>query len=272
LGPPESDPHRRFNEEIDGMNRACWAGLAALILGFLTFAERTGAADADGAGIPASAAEYKKLVAQGADVVKKGVEAKDKKGLTKARGAALMIAAYSQYSDKGGPAGDRATVRDAAIKLAEAIKANKLDDARKQADGIADLKADPKAKPDPVEIMKLAKGQPGEVMRLLNATPVGGLGVEAHFKKLTAIKKEIPEGQLSDEFLNEAFMVAAMAALLRDNPPAKNPKQFVKFAEDTHGHAVRLAEAIKKKDGVGSNQALYELTKSCNRCHDKYRD
>jgi hypothetical protein len=274
LGPAAKHVHCCFNEEIVGMNRASWAGLAALILGIglTSFTERTGAADAAGAGIPASADDYKKLVAQAADVAKKGIDEKGKKGLTKARGAAIMIAAYAQYADQGGPAGDRATVRDAAIKLADAIKANKLDDAKKQAGAIVDLKADPAAKPEAVAILKAAKGQPGEVMRLLNTPTVGGLGAELHFKKLTSIKKEIPAKELNEEFLNEAFLTAAMLSLLRDNPPAKNPKQFVKFAEDAQGFAVRLVEAIKKKDGVAANQSLYELTKSCTRCHDKYRD
>lgn len=253
------------------MKRAmAWAGMAVLAMGIGFFAvDRSFAADDKADGVNLNEAQYKKALAQASELVKKGLGEKGKTGTAKARLGALLAAGYAQYSSAAAE-GDRAATRDAAIKLADLVKGGKADDAKKLADSLE--KPDGKGKAGKVAILKDAKATPGELMRAFSPEKIGGQNIEDHFKKLTAMKNKIADGELSDALALELDESATIFAILRDNPIGKNPKDFAKLAEDSRDFAVKTSDAVKKKDGVLAASQLYKLTISCNKCHDKYKE
>lgn len=239
-----------------------YMGTMVLALG-LWLVGLSNAAD-DKGGLSISEGDLKKLVSKSVDDIQKALAAgKEKKNATKARVQAVMIAAYAQGAEA-------ANVRDAAIKLAETIKGGKLDDAKKQADELAALKPE-KGKIEPVPILKKTKTEIGEVMRQFSPAAIGGYGIEAQLKKMSTSKK-LSETQLSDDFVLTAWQMAAIADLIKEAPPSKNPKEFDKMAGDMRSMCTLLAEQSKGKDGVASAATLYKLTIQCNKCHDRYRE
>jgi hypothetical protein len=256
-----------------------WAGIAVLALGmwWLAGAETSTAADDKEAPLPIAEADFNKLVDQNVKIIQKTLgETKSKVNTNKARAAAIMIAAYAQYGQDGASAEQRATLRDAALKLAGLIEKGKTDDAKKAADALAGLKADAKAKPGPVPILKQADVDKIDIiMRQFNIAAVGGYGIENHYKKLTGsggTKKELPAAAMNDDLMLMAYRTAAIAELVKEFKPDKNAKDFQRFAEDTRLLAVALAQATKKKDGPAALAVVYKLTISCNKCHDKFKD
>lgn len=244
------------------MHARVWAGAMMLGLG-LWFVGLSNAAD-DKDGLVISEADLGKLVAKSVDEIQKALKAgKEKKHVTRAKVQAVMIAAAAQGAGAG-------NVRDAAIKLAETIKGGKLDDAKKQAEELGALKPE-KGKADHVAILKKTGTEVSEVMRQFSPTAIGGFGLEATLKKLSTSKK-LSEAQMSDDFVLTALQMAAIADLIKDAPPAKNPKEYVKMADEFRAMSASLAESAKPKDGVKSAATLYKLTIHCNKCHDRYRE
>jgi hypothetical protein len=259
-----------YHEETSGMKRAIGlAGMAALALGMVTFTvERGIAADDKTDGVNLTADQYKKALDQASGLVKKGLGEKGKSAVAKARLGALLAAGYAAYSS--GPEADRAATRDAAIKLADLVKSGKADDAKKLADSLE--KPEMKGKAGKVAVLKEAKGGPADVMRAFSPEKIGGQGIEDHFRKLTAMKNKIADGELTDALALELDEAAVIFAMLRDAPGGKNPKDFATLAENSRDFAVKTSDAVKKKDGVLAASQLYKLTISCNKCHDKYKD
>lgn len=241
-----------------------WVGMTVLALG-LWFVGLSSAADEKSKdSIPISDAAFKKLVAKSVDDIQKALAAgKEKKNATKARVQAVMIAAYAQNNEAG-------NVRDAAIKLAETIKGGKLDDAKKQAEELAALKPE-KGKAEPVAILKKTGTEVGEVMRQFSPAAIGGYGIEAQIKKMSTSKKLTP-AQMTDDFVLQCIQMAAIGALVKDLPPAKNPKEFQKLADEMRVLFSHLSEESEAKDGVKGAATLYKMSIHCNKCHDKYRE
>src|SRR5262249_34826479 len=131
------------------------AGLIALALGIWFLAIPSSTAGG-GAGAPMlTDAQFNELVKRAAVDVDEGLKDwKDSKTkqtdkvhhLRKARGAAIMIAGYAQANMGSANAKERASLRDAALKLAALIEKESLPAARKQLDEIkAGVKANPGA-------------------------------------------------------------------------------------------------------------------------------
>jgi hypothetical protein len=246
------------------MKRAIgFAGMMTVALGITAFTVT--AADDAGAGVNVTDAQYKKALAQSTELVKKGLGDKGKAGVGKARLGALLAAGFAQYSTVGSEA-----TRDAGIKAADLVKSGKGDDAKKLAESFE--KPEGKGKAGKVNILKEAKAGTGDVMRAFSPEKIGGQGIEDHFKKMTAMKNKIADGELTDALALELDESAVIFALVRDNPPAKNGKAFSAFAETSRDLAVKTSDAVKKKDGVLAASQLYKLTISCNKCHDKFKD
>lgn len=244
--------------------RGC-AGMALLALGLCVVAVRDNRAADDKGGIPITEADLKKLVKATTENVQKALAAgKDKKSVAKARVAAVMIAAYAQHAKAG-------AVRDAALKLADAVKAGKLDEAKKQAEALAGLKIETAGTLAAVPLLKPSQTAIGEVMRQFASPGDGGYGIEAQLKKLTSSKK-LSEAQMGDDFVHTAFLLAAIGDLLKEAPPAKNAKDFQKLADELRSLGALLAEQSKSKNGAASAATLYKLTIQCNKCHDKFKD
>lgn len=243
------------------------AGMMAVALGIAAFS--VGAADEKGGGVNVTDAQYKKALVQSTELVKKGLGEKGKAGAGKARLGALLAAGFAQYSTVGSEE-DRAATRDAGIKAADLVKSGKGDDAKKIAEAFE--KPEGKGKAGKVNVLKEAKGGTGDVMRAFSPEKIGGQGIEDHFKKMTAMKNKIADGELNETLALELDEAAVIFALVRDNPPAKNGKAFSDFAEVSRDLAVKTSDAVKKKDGVLAASQLYKLTISCNRCHDKFKE
>src|SRR5262249_43903047 len=101
----------------------------ALFIGLcLTVAGSTTAADGDAPLLPDG--DYPKMVKYAVKGIQDALKGSpDDTKATKAHTAAVMIAAYAQQNLSGADGQQRATVRDAALKLAETIKAKKFPEA-----------------------------------------------------------------------------------------------------------------------------------------------
>jgi hypothetical protein len=255
------------------MTRLCrrGAGLLGLALGIVFLSSAGGAADdKDSPGVPVSEAEFKKLVDGSVKTVQgvlKGTP--DRKALNKARTAAVMIAAFAQYAKTEG--GDKTALREAGLKLYEAIRGNKLDEARQLVESIAKGVPEGGAAKEG-GIMARLELEPGEVMRQFAAQSAGGNGGEALLKKMTAItKRELPAKDMNDDFVLLALRIATMAELMKEHKPSEDPKAWPKFAEELRKNGLDLAEQARKKNGSAAFARVYEVTLTCNKCHKKYR-
>jgi len=119
------------------MSRPLPVALACLLAASVPFAAGDGKQDAEPAWktlIPPT--EFAPVVAEAVRAVEKdlAVADKDPQARVRARGTALMVAAYAQGSIKGdgADARQRAALRDAALKLAGTINEKRLADAADQ--------------------------------------------------------------------------------------------------------------------------------------------
>lgn len=243
-----------------------------IALGVLAIAESGAAADAKKGVLPD--ADYPKLVkrlTKGIQDALKGGSPSDE-AKEKARTAAVLIAAAAQQRLDGPRGQQRATVRDAALKAAAAIKSGKYDDALKLVDSLATLKEDPDAKK---ERLPLVDGQITfpELMHQFRPASKGGWNIYGHLQKLqTDMKPVLPRQEVNENFILEAEQVALTADLALTNPPKDKPKEFTAKLELMREGAVELAEALKDKEAAKAAPApLEKLTKACIGCHNTFR-
>jgi hypothetical protein len=249
-----------------------WAirGTALIIgIGLLSVAGASSAADADGPLLPD--ADYPKMVkyaVKGIQDALKGTP--DDTKATKAHTAAVMIAAYAQQNLSGADGQQRATQRDAALKLAETIKAKKYAEAIKEAGTIPSLAADPKAKKEKVKLL-------GEhvafrnLMNQFNHPPDGGWGIHREFYAFQlGMKGAIPANDLREPLLLKAYQVGVTAELVQTKVPKSKEKEWNTYASDLRKGAVELADAVKGKDGRSGLDAIAKVTTSCTNCHKTF--
>lgn len=226
------------------------------------------------------------------DALKALKDAKEKpevmKMTDKVRCTAVLIAALAQDNLTGKDAAQRATLRDAALKLAGLLKnepAKVVDDAIKLAEGLKGLKPDPKAQLAQVRLFD-AHIDLAETMSFFKLPKAGGQGAEVQLLKLgTDKKKMIPAAALSDSLLVAAYQTALVADLSVAYVPKEVKVMDVKTKEvketdvkdwqtytlDMKKSALELAEKVKANDGKAAFLALQKLNTSCTVCHDKFR-
>lgn len=260
------------------VNKPALATVLALSIGLFTVSH------ADDAEALVPAAEYPKLVARSTKVLQDalGSSTIDKKTAGKARAAAVLIAAYAQYAP--GAADQRALLRDAALKIAELIKdeeflkdTKKQEAARKQADGLAEIKAEPAAKPGPVVFMdKLVEID--EIMSPYRLPRVGGLGLESSLLKLGSAglkTRSLPPANLDEALVLTAYQTAVTARLTKDHKVDGGDKAQARWgslSQEMEKAALDLAAAAKGQNGMEAYTALNKLNASCNKCHEEFRD
>ena len=257
-----------------------WAArLALLVVGMGFLAAGGTAADSKDSVLPDS--DYRKLVDYEYKVLQEAFKdlkaGSDKKAhreqVRKARAAAAMIATCAQLNLEGAEGQQRATVRDAALAVADALGKDKVAEAEKKAEGLLDLKADPKAKTAPVKIFD-AHLDLEELMSQFRQKAQGGLGIEKMLLDMgTNKKKTIPPAQMSDQLLVTCYQMAVIAELTKEHTPKKNPKNWGVLTADFKKYSLELADAIKakEKDGKAAFATLNKLNSSCTQCHDEYR-
>lgn len=260
------------------MTGAARWGVRAIVLavGLCLLAGPGTAADSKDPAVPE--ADYPKLVEQQVkvleDTLKVLQDSKDttekKKMTQKAHCTAVMLAAVAQDTSAKDPAA-RASLRDAALKVAALVKAGKINDAAKQAAGLKNIKPDPAAK---TEQIKLLDGPINleELMSQFKLPKAGGQGIESTLLKLgTDKKKMIPAAAMTDSLVNLAYLSAVAADLTEVHKVPKDGKDWVTYSHDMRKGAIELAETVKAKDGKAAFVALGKLNTSCSVCHDKFR-
>jgi cytochrome c556 len=232
--------------------------------------------------VPGGAADPKVKVLEDSDYPKllkrevKGIQTALKDGkpngenaAEKARTAAILIAAAAQQNLEGADGQERATVRDAALKVAESIKAGKYDEALKLADTLPTLKAAAAAKKEKVAI----EVPFAHLMHQFRPLGEGGWGIYGHLTKLqTKMDPILPRAEINENFILEAAQVAVTADLALSNVPKDKPKEFTTNLENMRAGAIELVEALKDKDAVKvAPAALSKLTTACIGCHKSFR-
>jgi len=218
-------------------------------------------------------AEYPKMVQYTVKGIKDALKSGKPKEeqVNKAKTAAVMIAAYAQQNLTGADGQQRATVRDAAIKLADAIAAKQFAAAVKQAEDLAALPADPKAKKERVKLMDVHV-RVSDLMQQFKRPPDGGWGIDSKlYAYRLGMKSAIPTSDLRDQLMFEAYQVAVTADLINSKVPTMKDKEWAAFTGDLRKGAVQLAEAVKKKDGGAALDAVGPITSSCTGCHKAFR-
>ncbi|MBL8799678.1 MAG: hypothetical protein JNM56_37695 [Planctomycetia bacterium] len=212
-------------------------------------------------------ADYPKMLQYGVKSVKdalKGASPKEE-FVAKARTTAIMIAAYAQQNLEGADAQQRATVRDAALKLAKTIDGKKYAEAIKEADALLTVKEDPKAKKDKIKLIDELKFR--ELMNQFNHPPEGGYGIHRDFYQYQLGMKGIPPTDLRDPLMFKAYQVAVSGDLINSRTPKKNEKEWAGYSADMKRAGLDLAEAVKAKDGKAGLDAIAKITNSCTNCH-----
>src|SRR5262249_22306270 len=219
-----------------------WVLLAAGIL-MVSLAGSGSAADPKGQLLPDD--DYPKMVKYAVKSIQDALKGTpDDVKATKARTAAIMLAAYAQQNLGGADGQQRATVRDAALKLADTIEKKKYADASKQAGAIATVAADPNAKKEKVAIEKQIPVR--DLMNQFNHPPDGGYGIDRQFYAYRlGMKQKIPTDELKESLLVMAYQVAITAEMVNSKTPKSKEKEWDNHSSEVMKGAVMLAEAVK---------------------------
>lgn len=251
-------------------------GAAVLALGIGLIAVHGNAADEKGPGVPD--AEYPKLVAQSLKVIKDALAVEEPrfKDAVKAKTAAIMIAVYAQ---SGPMNAERATMRDAALKVADALEkakeSEKYGDARKAADELANLKPNAAAKTMPVEPLMEKHIFIEELMSQFKVARAGGLDMEKKLQNLSISglrSKEIAADVMDEPLVLLSYQTAMAAKVAREFDPGNKQQVWKKYCDEMEKSAAELAEAVKAKNGKSGFVAVEKLNSSCKKCHDDFRN
>jgi cytochrome c556 len=229
-----------------------------------------------------SDAEFAAMVAADAktitDVLGKGKP--DKKGVSKAKAAALMVVAYAQgaMAKDGAKAAELAALRDRAMAVAQAIKDDKFDEAKKLAAGLkAGGVTDPAAKTDPVDVTKLFDLE--ELMSQFKPADKGGVSLEKNLTKFWNKRGSAPFTAAEvKELVPLLQRTAVMAQVTEAMTPAadegkKTKAAWVKWSKEMGELAEEATKQARaeKQDGKALRATLKKLEGNCTACHNVFR-
>jgi hypothetical protein len=250
-------------------NARCQArGAVALVLGlwFLAAGVGGGAQGDKDQFLPDSM--YPKMLERNVKAIKEALKKDPGADMAeKAQTAAVMLAAYAQQNLDGPDGQQRATVRDAALKLADLIKDKKFADASKLAGKLATLEADPKAKKEKIKLIDVYIG-PAEIMHQFRLVPDGGWGIFGHLQRIqTKQYKQMPRDEINDTFVLEMYQVAVSGDLAHGHMNKARPKEWEQYMDELRKSSLELADALKNKNVQDSPAILSKLTTTCFNCH-----
>jgi hypothetical protein len=268
------------------------AGLVVLALGIWLLATPSGAADAGSGGITLTDAQFKELVNRAATSVDEGITDMEKGKKSekadqrrKARGAAIMIAAYAQATQTDANAAERVALRDTALKMAGLIEKDNASGARKLlAEVKSGVKPSSSADKKPIKFMEKDKYvKIDEIMKQFTSKP-GGSQLEAKLlanylsnKKMDKAK-ELPSKVLNDDYALMAYQCWIIAEAIKDHEPAKKQgkgkSEWKAFSEEMAKESAELFKLAtgKAKDGKAAWKTLTKLDQSCYGCHKIWRE
>lgn len=244
-----------------------WLRLAVLGMAMMSL---VGLADGQEVKLPDD--DYPKLVDYAVTGIKDALkDTGEEANVRKAHTAAVMLAAYAQANLGGKDGQERATVRDAALKLAETIRKEKFADAVKQVNAIPKLKADPSAKKEKVKLIDAHVRFP-DLMNQFDFPPKGGWGIDRElYAHRLGMKGKVPARDLNDKLMLMGYQVAVTGDLAHAKVPAKSEKEWLQFTADLRAGGAELADSVKKKDGDTAMVAIAKITTTCTNCHKIFR-
>lgn len=231
-----------------------------------------GVGSAEGQEVALPDEDYPKLVNYALNGIKEALkDPTEETNVRKAHTAAVMLAGYAQVNLSGPDAQQRATVRDAALKLAETIRNKKYADAARQAEGITKLKPDPNAKKVKVKLIDAQVRFP-DLMNQFDFPPKGGWGIDRElYAYRLGMKSKIPARELTDKLMLMGYQVAVTGDLAHAKVPAMNQKEWAQYTADLRAGGIELADCVKKKDGESALSAIAKITTTCSNCHKVFR-
>ena len=190
-----------------------------------------------------------------------------------------MIAALAQLKITGkDPAADAkyATIRNNALKVAEAVKGKKFGDAVEPSKGLTSSVA-PAAKPDtkPLPLHTLYNFDINELMAHYKKTDVGGLNVEADIKNYA--KKGGATAPQSAHLAGRVLVTADLVDKMEPDGGFAGGKKTKAAWDDSNkkmrNAAKELAELAKaaKLDAKKLQTAFGKLDGACVSCHDVFK-
>jgi hypothetical protein len=109
-------------------------------------------------------------------------------------------------------------------------------------------------------------------MTQFRAASSGGLGIEDRLDTLGRSPDEtIPAKELTEPLLLDAYRSAVAAELLHGHQPKEDAKEWHKLAEVMRRQSLDLAAAARAKDGKAAFQAVNQLNRTCDKCHQVFR-
>jgi hypothetical protein len=222
--------------------------------------------------------ELERLIERSAKIIRESLQGKPTPRLIeRARAQAVMVAVYAQSGPAGANTFRRATLRDAALRLAATLRDNKTADARKQAHSLLYLHSDPRAPLGTVHLLD-RHIELKEAMGQFASEKGRGLGVEARIDRLLSNaqitqRSELPQAALNDELIWTAQQVAHVAAWIKQdyNPPNKKVMQWKTHAETARQAALDLAGAARARNGPEAWLAMKRVEAACCNCHEVFR-
>jgi hypothetical protein len=232
---------------------------------------------------------YKELVRRAVKIIDDNADSKDDEARKQAQVAAVRIAAFTQSAK--GDAKQLAAVRQAALKVADAIK-DKKDPAevKKLVAAIASAKAEAGTSAEPVDLHKQletvldlmnlyrTKMKDGEGLPPVLQTTVRLKGTQNGIEekiRYMAMKKLTPAALANEAAELETFgyRMAADAALTANFAGVQKggTRDWMEFSTTMRDAGVALAEAAKQKDAEGIFKAGTALNSSCAQCHAMFR-
>jgi hypothetical protein len=196
----------------------------------------------------------------------------DKKSQTRAKASAYMVALYAQTLNEGGKSGSLATLRDAALKVAEEVNKENFTAAADIAKTLSPkMPADPNAKTAPMPLQTML--EIGDLMSQFKVARSGGQDLEKQMNDF--IKKPTSSLDLKAAGLL-ANKVATISQYTEAMPPmaagGKDPKKWVQWSQDMRVSALEASKAAKAGKAKDTKDALRKMEVSCTSCHNLFRD
>jgi hypothetical protein len=193
-------------------------------------------------------------------------------------GACILLGVVVVLMTSNGEAADKeeiAAAQKKVLEIADDIANKKTEDASKKAAAFVKPLQDYKDLEAAMKIMAL-RDNGG-----LGFGPKGKFspdGIEAKLINL-GLRKLLKEDELkaqADDLAKSANIVAAVSEMALAKPPAKklgdkDPKDWMKWAQNMKEGAAALSDAVAKKDAEAIRSASEKLNGSCSDCHNVFK-
>ena len=214
-----------------------------------------------------------KLIAADIEFLQKGFEkTPTAKGFITGLKSAAMLLALNAQNNLDGPDGAKmAAIRDTALKIAGALEAGKVADAKKAVETLATASGG-----DPKKTIKLAEQHNfslDEAMKVLGPAISGGMNIENDLKPKD-VDKTIKDLKKVELYGARIALVGQYSLDLPSNEAVgEKKKKWDEWSKEMTTLGMAMAEAAKadKPDLVGLKKKIATLNKNCADCHNVFR-